>query len=285
MGHDVPAGWYPDPADTACLRWWDGERWSEATREPETPSADGKQLEVATAPPAGWHLDPSGHHDWRWWDGQAWGYAVRDRERPETHRPMARDAEDSRVPATAAPAAAATPAQESWNRFADGTRSPATNRSRPVRPPALTFGQAISNVVSNYGVFRGRAQRSEFWWFALFQGGVILLASVIHPAVLAVVFVVLILPFLAVSVRRMHDIGRSGAWVFWLQIAPVSVLLFGLLLMGAEAMMAGLAILVIGQIVELVCGIIALVLFALPGSTERNAYGPPPAPARINSGG
>lgn len=285
MGHDVPADWYPDPAGTACLRWWDGERWSEATRDPETPSADGKQVQVATAPPAGWHLDPSGDHDWRWWDGQAWGYAVRDRERPETRRSTTPDAGDSSVPATAAPATAETPAQESWNHLVHETPTPTTDQPPAVRTPALTFGQAVSSVFRNYAVFRGRAQRSEFWWFALFHGGVLVLAGAIHPGVGAVVLLVTVLPALSVSVRRMHDIGRSGAWVFWLGVAPLFVLLFALLLMGAQAMMAGFAILVISQIVELVCGIVAIVLFALPGNTEHNAYGPPPAPARTNSGG
>ncbi|MFZ8925656.1 MAG: DUF805 domain-containing protein, partial [Candidatus Nanopelagicales bacterium] len=33
----------------------------------------------------------------------------------------------------------------------------------------MTFGQAVKHVFSNYATFRGRASRSEFWWFYLFS--------------------------------------------------------------------------------------------------------------------
>ncbi|MEY3733316.1 MAG: hypothetical protein RL347_675, partial [Actinomycetota bacterium] len=33
----------------------------------------------------------------------------------------------------------------------------------------MTFGQAVKHVFSNYATFRGRASRSEFWWFYLFM--------------------------------------------------------------------------------------------------------------------
>lgn len=72
--------------------------------------------------------------------------------------------------------------------------------------------QSISSVFRNYVNFSGRAQRSEFWWFTLF--------SVVSQALLNwVPFVgwiyglALLLPSLAVTVRRLHDTGRSAWWL------------------------------------------------------------------------
>lgn len=72
--------------------------------------------------------------------------------------------------------------------------------------------QSISSVFRNYINFSGRAQRSEFWWFALF--------SVVSQAVLNIVPIlgwiyslILLLPSLAVTARRLHDTGRSALWL------------------------------------------------------------------------
>ncbi|MEU1205795.1 DUF805 domain-containing protein [Nocardia sp. NPDC005825] len=91
----------------------------------------------------------------------------------------------------------------------------------------MGFGAAIKSVLSNYATFRGRARRSEFWWFALFflliifgvagvnialadpdGGGTSVLATVHGLVVLA-----LIVPSLAVRVRRLHDAEFSGWWI------------------------------------------------------------------------
>jgi uncharacterized membrane protein YhaH (DUF805 family) len=112
-------------------------------------------------------------------------------------------------------------------------------------------------VLKRYGVFVGRARRAEFWWFFLInllitaalafvdqltgtlspEGGYGLLSGLYSLAVL--------LPTLAVAVRRLHDIGRSGWW-----------LLIGL-------------IPVIGTI-------ILLALFILDGMPGDNRFGPSP---------
>ena len=72
--------------------------------------------------------------------------------------------------------------------------------------------ESISSVFRNYVNFSGRAQRSEFWWFTLF--------SFVSQAILNLVpFVgwiyglVLLLPSLAVTARRLHDTGRSARWL------------------------------------------------------------------------
>lgn len=98
-------------------------------------------------------------------------------------------------------------------------------------------------LTSKYCCFAGRATRAEFWGFNLFSALVTSLpfqilnsifsaagsTSSIPAILIALVSLALILPGLGVSVRRMHDIGRSGWSVLWalLPIAgPIILLLF-----------------------------------------------------------
>jgi uncharacterized membrane protein YhaH (DUF805 family) len=100
----------------------------------------------------------------------------------------------------------------------------------------MSFTEAVRSCLRQYATFSGRARRSEYWWFNLAAGLVMLLiavvvftangvstdaaggdsqdASALMILIFLVVYVALIIPGLAVFVRRMHDIGRSGWW--WL---------------------------------------------------------------------
>jgi uncharacterized membrane protein YhaH (DUF805 family) len=88
----------------------------------------------------------------------------------------------------------------------------------------MSFTDAVRSVLGQYAVFRGRARRAEYWWFALFAGLVTLVAAAIDAVlgtssaadmglVQVVVWLALLLPSLAVTVRRLHDTNRSGWWV------------------------------------------------------------------------
>jgi uncharacterized membrane protein YhaH (DUF805 family) len=82
----------------------------------------------------------------------------------------------------------------------------------------MSFADAIRSVFTKYVTFSGRARRSEFWWFTLFAVILYILAAVIDSAagvsvVAIVVGLALFLPSLAVTVRRLHDTGRSGWWI------------------------------------------------------------------------
>ena len=80
---------------------------------------------------------------------------------------------------------------------------------------------AVRSALRQYATFRGRARRSEYWWFTAFNAVVYILAFAVGAVldawaatslvVLALSFG-LLLPSVAVSVRRLHDIGRSGWW-------------------------------------------------------------------------
>ena len=93
--------------------------------------------------------------------------------------------------------------------------------------PMVGFGEAISRGFSNYFTFSGRATRAENWWFVLFTVIGRLVLGVIGgfaglPGVLDGVFwIVTLIPSLAVGVRRLHDINRTG---WWLLLWPVPVI-------------------------------------------------------------
>ncbi len=89
----------------------------------------------------------------------------------------------------------------------------------------MDFGDAIRDGFSKYTTFSGRSSRSAYWWWFLFALLVSVVAHILDAIIGTVVFGVivalgLLLPGLAVLVRRYHDAGHSGWWVL-LWIIPV----------------------------------------------------------------
>ena len=76
----------------------------------------------------------------------------------------------------------------------------------------MDFVQAIKSCLGQYATFSGRATRSEFWWFFLFQVLVMVAASMLGDVINGIASLGLLLPALAVGARRLHDIGRTGWW-------------------------------------------------------------------------
>ena len=79
----------------------------------------------------------------------------------------------------------------------------------------MTFVEAITTCLKKYVDFNGRARRSEYWYFALFDFIVSLVVNIIARAtglkfLTALVSLAFLLPGLAVGARRLHDIGYSG---------------------------------------------------------------------------
>jgi uncharacterized membrane protein YhaH (DUF805 family) len=83
----------------------------------------------------------------------------------------------------------------------------------------------IDCITKNYANFNGRARRKEYWMFVLFNSILTVIAIVIDtmigsPLVVTIILVLaLLLPNLAVTVRRLHDTSKSGWWVL-LQLIP-----------------------------------------------------------------
>jgi uncharacterized membrane protein YhaH (DUF805 family) len=105
----------------------------------------------------------------------------------------------------------------------------------------MSFFDAVRSGFQNFTNFKGRSSRSAYWWWALFT----LIVNLVGTRALGenlggLVSLALLLPSIAVGVRRMHDVSRSGWWV----IVPIVNLVFAL----------------------------------TPTKQEQNQWGPPPPP-------
>ena len=83
---------------------------------------------------------------------------------------------------------------------------------------AVSFSDAISLAFKNYLNFKGRSTRAEYWWFFLFTFTLSIVTQIIDSfSSLGVTnfisSLIVLLPSLAVGVRRLHDIGKSGWWL------------------------------------------------------------------------
>lgn len=117
----------------------------------------------------------------------------------------------------------------------------------------MKFTESVKTVYSKYATFSGRATLSEYWWFVLFWYAIILCAVLLGVAtgidkpILALIGIfgaISFIPIVALRVRRLHDIGKSGWWIF-LGLVPY-----------------------IGGFI--------LFLFSVIGSDGENEYGPDP---------
>jgi uncharacterized membrane protein YhaH (DUF805 family) len=111
--------------------------------------------------------------------------------------------------------------------------------SRPEH--RMSFMDSIENVIRNFVNFNDRASRSEYWWFQLFFFVALATADFIDVMMgdLAevsfnwfgtVAFLGLIIPNLAVTVRRLHDLGYSG-WFILLVFIPCLGSIIGLVIL------------------------------------------------------
>lgn len=88
------------------------------------------------------------------------------------------------------------------------------------------------NVLQNYATFSGRARRSEYWYFVLFNVIFALIAVILdnifgtaiegvgYGPIYGIYTLAVLLPGIAVAVRRLHDVGKSG-WMFFIVLIPL----------------------------------------------------------------
>jgi uncharacterized membrane protein YhaH (DUF805 family) len=129
----------------------------------------------------------------------------------------------------------------------------------------MSFVEAIQSGFKNYVNFQGRATRSEYWWWVLFEvllffvpgiliglGGQSDALASIGGLLYMVIGLGLILPGLALYVRRLHDTDHSGWWI----------------LLG---------------FIPLIGGLILLVWTIMKGTSGPNKYGPDPLAPSVAS--
>ena len=104
----------------------------------------------------------------------------------------------------------------------------------------MTFIEAIKSYFKNYATFKGRARRSEFWFAALFTFLASAAISIIAPghtemmgdwttdqpsALSNLWSLATLLPTLAITWRRLHDVNKSGGWFFFFLLPIVGWIL------------------------------------------------------------
>lgn len=107
-----------------------------------------------------------------------------------------------------------------------------------------SFQEAFLRFWKKYTVFKGRASRSEFWWWVLAAFGINIVLDILNTATdeklgfLATIWgLVTLIPTLALSVRRLHDTNKPGWWVAIFYIAMVIGLI--IMIIGGGAALYG----------------------------------------------
>ena len=117
----------------------------------------------------------------------------------------------------------------------------------------MDFTQAIRTCFQKFADFKGRASRSEFWYFYLF---VVLVNIIAVVLALQITFffvawfifaLISFVPALAVTARRLHDIGRTGWWQILAYIPYVGI----------------------------IASIVLIVFWCTEGEKKKNIYGKP----------
>jgi uncharacterized membrane protein YhaH (DUF805 family) len=106
------------------------------------------------------------------------------------------------------------------------------------RNPGRPFSQQLNStqnmnyytdVLKKYTVFTGRARRKEYWMFVLFNFIIAIVLSVLsralHFNIVLIYDLAVLLPSIAVGIRRMHDTNHSGWWL----LLPIVNLIFAIM--------------------------------------------------------
>jgi uncharacterized membrane protein YhaH (DUF805 family) len=162
--------------------------------------------------------------------------------------------------------------------------------------PMVGFGEAVSRGFRNYFTFSGRATRAESWWWVLFTvlAGIVLavvdtftgtMGMFGDSGLLGGLFeLATLIPSLALGARRLHDINRTGWWLFLvLGFFPMAAIGGGILLVSFFLLDNLLILTVLGFTMVIgfgilgIIGIIVLIVWAIKrGDKGPNKYGPDP---------
>ena len=145
----------------------------------------------------------------------------------------------------------------------------------------ISFPNAIVRVFKKYAVFHGRASRSEYWWWFLFTVIISSVFSVLNTAtdgssiisgLEGIWNLAVLVPGIAVAIRRLHDTNRSGWWAllpYGLVVAAVILFFIG----GGAAIMTAtgnggigggvgsIGLIIVGFLLIIAGGISSIVLY------------------------
>jgi uncharacterized membrane protein YhaH (DUF805 family) len=142
--------------------------------------------------------------------------------------------------------------------------------------------------IEKYADFSGRAPRPEYWWYtaALIVAtivvsmveGILGIDDMVGPygPLSLILMLGLLVPGVAVTVRRLHDSNRTGWWIL---VAAIPYFIVGVLagMAGASGSMAALGTAGMASILAFAGMVLLLIFMVLPGTPGDNRYGPPPA--------
>lgn len=157
--------------------------------------------------------------------------------------------------------------------------------SEPGEPVIDSFTSATRSCFAKFATFRGRANRSEFWYFYLFYMCVVFAfdllgyfsGAVLLRAAFSIFSLVMIMPLLSVSVRRVHDQDKSGAYILigvfgsLISVIGIAISVYALAEKNSVTGSVGLFLVFIGGALS----IWQFVLNCLPGTPGYNSYGAP----------
>ena len=140
----------------------------------------------------------------------------------------------------------------------------------------MDFKTAVRTCLfRKYSDFKGRASRSEFWWFCLFTFILNLIVGLLGsllPALGSIVSAVqalwLLLPTVGVTTRRLHDRNLSGWW----QLLPLAAALPAI----AGAVLESDGLLMLAGCTVALASLALLIVYALRGTAGPNRFGPDP---------
>lgn len=167
--------------------------------------------------------------------------------------------------------------------------------------------------LKRYAEFSGRSSRAEFWWFFLFmmiiymvvwgvlfgtiglsaaasgnQNPMVMFGALGVVGIFMILFyLALLIPTIAVQVRRLHDTNRSGWWLgaFWLLYVVYMVATFGMAFSATPGStppsLAGAGVMMIVGLAFFVYSIVLLVFFCLRGNEGPNRFGDDPYGANV----
>ena len=162
--------------------------------------------------------------------------------------------------------------------------------------PKVSFRRAVELGFKNYFKFSGRATRAEYWWWILFTVLAGIGLAVVDTltatmgmfgdsGLLGFLFeLATMVPTFALSVRRLHDINRTGWWLLLvLGFFPIAAIGGGILMVSFFLLDNPLILTVLGFALVIgfgilgIIGVIVLIVWAIKkGDEGLNRYGPDP---------